>query len=67
MPAAMGANGLVGPYHLAWEIDTIEGLAEMAKSLGELVIVDDVAAVSVIAIVYSTDVNLMALAIGIGL
>ncbi|CAN5472094.1 hypothetical protein BH23CHL10_BH23CHL10_12330 [soil metagenome] len=63
----MGANGLVGPYHLAWEIDTIEGLAEMAKSLGELVIVDDVAAVSVIAIVYSTDVNLMALAIGIGL
>ncbi len=36
MPAAMGANGLVGPYHLAWEIDTIEGLAEMAKSLGEL-------------------------------
>jgi Na+/H+ antiporter NhaA len=32
-----------------------------------LVIVDDVAAVSVIAIVYSTDVNLVALAIGIGL
>ncbi len=32
-----------------------------------LVIVDDVAAVSVIAIVYSTDVELVALAIGIGL
>jgi Na+/H+ antiporter NhaA len=32
-----------------------------------LVIVDDVAAVTVIALVYSTDVNLLALAIGIGL
>jgi Na+/H+ antiporter NhaA/2-hydroxychromene-2-carboxylate isomerase len=32
-----------------------------------LVIVDDVAAVTVIAVVYSTDVNLVALAIGIGL
>ncbi|MGH2445195.1 MAG: Na+/H+ antiporter NhaA [Candidatus Limnocylindria bacterium] len=32
-----------------------------------LVIIDDVAAVSVIAIVYSTNVNLLALAIGIGL
>ena len=32
-----------------------------------LVIVDDVAAVAVIALVYTTDVNLLALAIGIGL
>lgn len=30
------SRGSVGLYHLAWEIDTIEGLAEMARSLGEL-------------------------------
>ena len=29
-------RGSVGLYHLAWEIDTIEALAEMAKSLTEL-------------------------------
>ncbi len=29
-------RGSVGLYHLAWEIDTIEGLAEMAASLREL-------------------------------
>lgn len=29
-------RGSVGLYHLAWEIDTIEGLAEMAGSLREL-------------------------------
>jgi catechol-2,3-dioxygenase len=30
------ARGSVGLYHLAWEIDTIEGLAEMAASLRDL-------------------------------
>jgi catechol-2,3-dioxygenase len=30
------ARGSVGLYHLAWEIDTIEGLAEMAGRLREL-------------------------------
>src|ERR687891_1380997 len=30
------SRGSVGLYHLAWEIDTIEGLAEMARSLREL-------------------------------
>ena len=30
------ARGSVGLYHLAWEIDTIEGLAEMSQRLGEL-------------------------------
>jgi len=30
------ARGSVGLYHLAWEIDTIEGLAAMAKALTEL-------------------------------
>ena len=34
--AARPPRGSVGLYHLAWEIDTIEELAEMAKSLGEL-------------------------------
>ncbi|MGH2429917.1 MAG: VOC family protein [Candidatus Limnocylindria bacterium] len=34
--AARPARGSVGLYHLAWEIDTIEGLAEMARSLSEL-------------------------------
>jgi len=34
--AARPARGAVGLYHLAWEIDTIEGLAEMAKHLREL-------------------------------
>ncbi len=34
--AARPARGSVGLYHLAWEIDTIEGLAEMADSLREL-------------------------------
>jgi catechol-2,3-dioxygenase len=29
-------RGSVGLYHLAWEIDTIEGLAEMARSLSGL-------------------------------
>ena len=29
-------RGSVGLYHLAWEIDTIEGLAEMSKSLQEM-------------------------------
>ena len=29
-------RGSVGLYHLAWEIDTIEGLAEMSASLKEL-------------------------------
>jgi catechol-2,3-dioxygenase len=29
-------RGSVGLYHLAWEIDTIEGLAEMAQRLREL-------------------------------
>ena len=30
------ARGSVGLYHLAWEVDTIESLAEMSRSLGEL-------------------------------
>ncbi|HEX6140629.1 MAG TPA: VOC family protein [Candidatus Limnocylindria bacterium] len=30
------ARGSVGLYHLAWQIDTIEALAEMAARLGEL-------------------------------
>ena len=30
------ARGSVGLYHLAWEIDTIEGLAGMARSLRDL-------------------------------
>ena len=30
------ARGSVGLYHLAWQIDTIEGLAEMAARLREL-------------------------------
>ena len=30
------ARGSVGLYHLAWEVDTIETLAAMARSLGEL-------------------------------
>ena len=34
--AARPQRGSVGLYHLAWEIDTIEGLAEMSRSLGEL-------------------------------
>lgn len=34
--AATPPRGSVGLYHLAWEIDTIEGLAEMARSLGAL-------------------------------
>jgi len=34
--AAKPARGSVGLYHLAWEIDTIEGLAEMAESLTKL-------------------------------
>ena len=29
-------RGSVGLYHLAWEIDTIEGLSEMAESLRKL-------------------------------
>ena len=34
--AASPPRGSVGLYHLAWEIDTIEGLAEMSRSLQEL-------------------------------
>ena len=34
--APRSPKGSVGLYHLAWEIDTIEALAEMAKSLTEL-------------------------------
>ena len=34
--AAKPVRGSVGLYHLAWEIDTIEGLAEMAESLTKL-------------------------------
>jgi len=34
--AARTPRGSVGLYHLAWEIDTIEGLAEMAARLREL-------------------------------
>src|SRR5688500_1033897 len=34
--AARPPRGSVGLYHLAWEIDTIEGLAQMSKSLQEL-------------------------------
>ena len=34
--AARPPRGSVGLYHLAWEIDTIEALAEMSKSLTEL-------------------------------
>lgn len=34
--AARPPRGSVGLYHLAWEIDTIEGLAAMAESLREL-------------------------------
>ena len=34
--APKSPRGSVGLYHLAWEIDTIEGLAEMAQRLGEL-------------------------------
>jgi catechol-2,3-dioxygenase len=30
------SRGSVGLYHLAWEVDTIESLATMARSLGEL-------------------------------
>jgi len=30
------ARGSVGLYHLAWEVDTIESLADMSRSLGEL-------------------------------
>jgi len=34
--AQRAPRGSVGLYHLAWEIDTIEALAEMAKALTEL-------------------------------
>ncbi len=34
--AARPSRGSVGLYHLAWEIDTIEGLAEMAERLADL-------------------------------
>jgi catechol-2,3-dioxygenase len=34
--AARPPRGSVGLYHLAWEIDTIEGLAEMAGRLREM-------------------------------
>ncbi len=34
--AARPPRGSVGLYHLAWEIDTIEGLAEMAERLADL-------------------------------
>jgi catechol-2,3-dioxygenase len=34
--AAKPPRGSVGLYHLAWQIDTIEQLAEMAKTLTEL-------------------------------
>ncbi len=34
--AARPPRGSVGLYHLAWEVDTIEALAEMAASLREL-------------------------------
>ena len=34
--ATRPARGSVGLYHLAWEIDTIEGLAEMSERLREL-------------------------------
>jgi len=34
--AARPPRGSVGLYHLAWEIDTIEALAEMSKSLTAL-------------------------------
>jgi catechol-2,3-dioxygenase len=34
--ATMPPRGSVGLYHLAWELDTIEALAEMATRLGEL-------------------------------
>ena len=34
--ATRAARGSTGLYHLAWEIDTIEGLAEMATTLGAL-------------------------------
>jgi catechol-2,3-dioxygenase len=34
--AARPQRGSVGLYHLAWEIDTIEALAEMSKSLTDL-------------------------------
>lgn len=34
--AAQPVRGSVGLYHLAWQIDTIEGLAEMAVRLREL-------------------------------
>jgi catechol-2,3-dioxygenase len=30
------ARGSVGLYHLAWEVDTIESLAEMSRSLSEM-------------------------------
>ncbi|MCA1587599.1 MAG: VOC family protein [Chloroflexi bacterium] len=30
------SRGSVGLYHLAWEVDTIESLAEMSRSLGAL-------------------------------
>ena len=30
------SRGSVGLYHLAWEVDTIESLAEMSRSLSEL-------------------------------
>src|ERR687897_2392742 len=33
--AARPPRGSVGLYHLAWEIDTIEGLAELASRLRE--------------------------------
>jgi catechol-2,3-dioxygenase len=34
--AARPSRGSVGLYHLAWEIDTIEGLADMAQRLADL-------------------------------
>jgi catechol-2,3-dioxygenase len=34
--AARPPRGSVGLYHLAWEVETIENLAEMSRSLGEL-------------------------------
>ena len=34
--AARPQRGSVGLYHLAWQIDTIEGLAEMAQRLQDL-------------------------------
>lgn len=34
--AARPPRGALGLYHLAWEIDTIEGLAEMSSSLQQM-------------------------------